>query len=81
MLGTNRAKARTSGEKHVVAVRAWSLVPGVVLGWQLPVQGQLLVRTVLVPAAQLPQPDQLGPWLEQTWTQVDAWVAGHTDHS
>ena len=48
---------------------------------QLPVHRQLLVRTVLVPAAQLPQPDQLSPWLEQTWTQVDAWVAGHTDHS
>lgn len=49
--------------------------------WQLPIHRQLLVRTVLVPAAQLPQPDQLSPWLEQTWTQVDAWVAGHTDHS
>jgi 1-acyl-sn-glycerol-3-phosphate acyltransferase len=47
--------------------------------WQLPVHRQLLVRTTLIPAAQLPQPDQLSPWLEQTWTKVDAWVADHTD--
>jgi hypothetical protein len=47
--------------------------------WQLPVHRQLLIRTALFPAAELPQPDQLGPWLERTWTQVDAWVAGHTD--
>ena len=49
--------------------------------WRLPTHRQLLVRTVLVPVAQLPQPDQLGRWLQQTWTQVDAWVAGHTDPS
>jgi 1-acyl-sn-glycerol-3-phosphate acyltransferase len=47
--------------------------------WQLPIHRQLLVRTALFPAAELPQPDQLSPWLERTWTQVDAWVAGHTD--
>jgi 1-acyl-sn-glycerol-3-phosphate acyltransferase len=47
--------------------------------WQLPVHRQLLIRTTLVPAAQLPEPDRLGPWLERTWTQVDAWVAAHTD--
>jgi 1-acyl-sn-glycerol-3-phosphate acyltransferase len=47
--------------------------------WQLPVHRQLLVRTALFPAAELPQPDQLSPWLERTWTQVDAWVADHTD--
>ncbi len=46
--------------------------------WQLPVHRQLLVRTVLVPAAQLPQPDQLSRWLERTWSEVDAWVANHT---
>jgi hypothetical protein len=40
---------------------------------------QLLVRTALFPTAELPQLDQLSPWLERTWTQVDAWVAGHTD--
>jgi hypothetical protein len=38
---------------------------------------RLLVRTVVVPADELPAPDQLGPWLEDTWTRVDAWVAGH----
>ena len=38
---------------------------------------RLLVRTVLVPAAQLPPPDQLSPWLQQTWSIVDAWVADH----
>ena len=47
--------------------------------WQLPVDRQLLVRTTLVPATQLPEPDQLSPWLERTWTKVDAWVASHTD--
>jgi hypothetical protein len=34
---------------------------------------------VLVSNADLPAPDQLGSWLEQTWTLVDAWVAGHAD--
>ena len=47
--------------------------------WRLPVNRRLLVRTVLVPAAELPSPDQLGPWLEQTWTLVDRWVADHAD--
>ena len=47
--------------------------------WQLPVHRQLLVRTTLIPAAQLPEPDQLSPWLERTWTKVDAWVADHTE--
>ena len=47
--------------------------------WQLPVHRQLLVRTTLVPAAKLPPPDELSPWLERTWTEVDAWVAAHTD--
>jgi 1-acyl-sn-glycerol-3-phosphate acyltransferase len=46
---------------------------------QLPMHRQLLVRTTLVPAAQLPEPDQLSPWLERTWTTVDAWVGDHTD--
>ena len=46
--------------------------------WQLPIHRQLLVRTTLIAATELPQPDQLGPWLERTWTKVDAWVAGHT---
>ena len=49
--------------------------------WQLPIHRQLLIRTVLVPAARLPEPDRLGPWLERIWTQVDAWVADHTNVS
>lgn len=47
--------------------------------WQLPVHRQLVVLTTLHPASELPDPDQLGPWLEQAWTKVDAWVADHTD--
>ena len=31
------------------------------------------------PAAELPAPDRLSPWLEQTWAMVDAWVGDHTD--
>jgi len=45
--------------------------------WRLPVHRRLLVRTVLVPAAERPPPDQISPWLERTWSEVDAWVAGH----
>jgi 1-acyl-sn-glycerol-3-phosphate acyltransferase len=48
--------------------------------WQLPIHRQLLVRTALVPAARIPSSNRLGPWLERTWTQVDAWVAAHADH-
>lgn len=46
--------------------------------WRLPMNRRLLVHTVLIPAAQLPAPDQLRPWLERTWSEVDAWVAGHS---
>ena len=45
--------------------------------WRLPANRRLLVRTVLVPAGELPAPDDLTPWLEQTWSRVDAWVADH----
>jgi 1-acyl-sn-glycerol-3-phosphate acyltransferase len=47
--------------------------------WQLPMHRQLLVRTVIVPATQVPRPDELKPWLERVWTSVDSWVAAHTD--
>lgn len=47
--------------------------------WRLPMHRRLLVRTGLIPAAELPTPDQLGPWLERTWSDVDAWVASHTN--
>jgi 1-acyl-sn-glycerol-3-phosphate acyltransferase len=49
--------------------------------WQLPIHRQLLIRTVVVPAARIPPPTRVGPWLERTWTQVDAWVAAHAEHS
>lgn len=49
--------------------------------WQLPIHRQLLVRTAVVPATRIPPPDRLGPWLERTWTQVDAWVAAHAERS
>jgi 1-acyl-sn-glycerol-3-phosphate acyltransferase len=47
--------------------------------WQLPIHRQLVVHTELFPAGQCPQPDEIGPWLEQTWTRVDCWVAKQTD--
>ena len=47
--------------------------------WQLPIHRQLLIRTVVVPAARVPPPKRLEPWLERTWTQVDAWVAAHVE--
>jgi 1-acyl-sn-glycerol-3-phosphate acyltransferase len=49
--------------------------------WQLPIHRQLLVRTSLVPAAHVPSAAELNPWLERTWSQVDAWVAAHSDDS
>jgi hypothetical protein len=47
--------------------------------WRLPMNRRLLVRTVLIPADQLPAPDQLSDWLERTWSQIDAWVASKAD--
>jgi 1-acyl-sn-glycerol-3-phosphate acyltransferase len=47
--------------------------------WRLPIHRQLVVHAYLVPAGQLPSPDQLSSWLQNTWSQVDAWVARHTD--
>jgi 1-acyl-sn-glycerol-3-phosphate acyltransferase len=47
--------------------------------WQLPVHRQLLVRTVVVPAAEVPSPKQLASWLDRTWTRVDSWVAEHAE--
>lgn len=48
--------------------------------WQLPVHRRLLIRTAVVPAARIPPPTRVGPWLERTWTQVDAWVAAHAEN-
>ena len=47
--------------------------------WQLPIHRQLLVRTALVTADRVPSSNRLAPWLERTWTQVDAGVAAHAD--
>jgi 1-acyl-sn-glycerol-3-phosphate acyltransferase len=49
--------------------------------WQLPIHRQLLIRTVVVPAARIPPPSRMGPWLDRAWTQVDAWVAAHAERS
>jgi 1-acyl-sn-glycerol-3-phosphate acyltransferase len=49
--------------------------------WQLPIHRQLLIRTTVVPAARIPPPTRVGPWLDRTWTQVDAWVAAHAERS
>jgi 1-acyl-sn-glycerol-3-phosphate acyltransferase len=49
--------------------------------WRLPVHRQLLIRTVVIPATRIPSSDQLGPWLDRTWTQVDSWVATHSGPS
>ncbi|OBA82131.1 acyltransferase [Mycobacterium sp. 1164966.3] len=49
--------------------------------WQLPIHRKLLIRTVVIPAARIPPPNRIGPWLERTWTQVDAWVAAHAEPS
>jgi 1-acyl-sn-glycerol-3-phosphate acyltransferase len=47
--------------------------------WQMPVHRQLLIRTAVVPAADVPSPKQLGQWLDQIWAQVDSWVAAHAE--
>jgi 1-acyl-sn-glycerol-3-phosphate acyltransferase len=49
--------------------------------WRLPIHRQMLIRTVVIPATRIPPPDQLGPWLERTWTEVDSWVATHSGPS
>jgi 1-acyl-sn-glycerol-3-phosphate acyltransferase len=47
--------------------------------WQMPIHRRLLIRTSVVPAAEVPAPKQLGDWLDQTWAQVDSWVAAHAE--
>jgi 1-acyl-sn-glycerol-3-phosphate acyltransferase len=47
--------------------------------WQLPVHRQLLVRAVVVPASEVPPPQELARWLDRTWTRVDTWVAAHAE--
>ena len=46
--------------------------------WWLPVHRQLLVRTILVPAATVPRDrETLAIWLDDAWSQVDNWVRNH----
>jgi 1-acyl-sn-glycerol-3-phosphate acyltransferase len=48
--------------------------------WRLPVHHQLLVRTVLAPAATVPRDrETLARWLDDAWSQVDSWVHRHAE--
>jgi 1-acyl-sn-glycerol-3-phosphate acyltransferase len=48
--------------------------------WRIPIRRDLVVRTVLIPAAQVPR-DEAGvrAFLDRAWSQVDTWVEGHAD--
>lgn len=47
--------------------------------WRLPVHHELVVRTVLAPAATVPRDrETLAGWLDDAWSQVDSWVHSHT---
>jgi 1-acyl-sn-glycerol-3-phosphate acyltransferase len=44
--------------------------------WRLPVHHTLLIRTALVPAAEVPRdPAAVTEWLDTTWSDVDSWIA------
>lgn len=47
--------------------------------WRLPVHRRLVVHVSLVPADELPAGEDLGPWLQDVWSKVDAWVAEHIE--
>jgi 1-acyl-sn-glycerol-3-phosphate acyltransferase len=48
--------------------------------WRLPMKQDLVVRTVLLPAASVPRdPDGARAFLDEAWNQVDTWVEGHAD--
>jgi 1-acyl-sn-glycerol-3-phosphate acyltransferase len=48
--------------------------------WRVPINRELVVRTVLVPAAAVPREDTAArAFLDQAWAQVDTWVEGHAD--
>lgn len=48
--------------------------------WRLPVHQQLLVRTVLFPAAEVPRGgEDFERFLDDAWARVDTWVEGHAD--
>ena len=44
--------------------------------WRLPIHRTMVVRTTLVPASDVPRyPAGIGDWLDDTWLDVDEWVA------
>jgi 1-acyl-sn-glycerol-3-phosphate acyltransferase len=48
--------------------------------WRVPVHQQLTIRTVLIPAGQVPRdPERARVFLDDAWAQVDTWVEGHVD--
>lgn len=47
--------------------------------WRLPIHRDLVVRTSLVAAADVPRDHGgLSGWLDEAWSQVDAWVERHS---
>jgi 1-acyl-sn-glycerol-3-phosphate acyltransferase len=43
--------------------------------WRLPMHRPFLVRTTLVPAAEVPRGERaLGLWLDRAWADVDDWI-------
>jgi 1-acyl-sn-glycerol-3-phosphate acyltransferase len=48
--------------------------------WRVPVRRELVIRTVLIPAAAVPREEAAARgFLDQAWTQVDTWVEGHAN--
>jgi hypothetical protein len=48
--------------------------------WRVPMNRPLVVRTVLIPASQVPRDeDRLRAFLDNAWSQVDTWVEGHVE--
>jgi 1-acyl-sn-glycerol-3-phosphate acyltransferase len=46
--------------------------------WWLPVNQQLTMRTLFVPAERVPHdPAAISHWLDAAWTRIDTWVEGH----
>jgi hypothetical protein len=47
--------------------------------WRLPVHRTMLIRTTLIPAADVPrEPAAIAGWLDETWSVVDGWIAERT---
>jgi 1-acyl-sn-glycerol-3-phosphate acyltransferase len=48
--------------------------------WRVPVHQELVIRTVLIPAAAVPRDDLAArAFLDRAWSQVDTWVEGHAN--